>query len=209
VFHVQWINGLFQTIMYWHREDTRAICTAVDTPAVRALTDAVSQGKRLMHGSEGGSYQINEFGQVLVPSSAGDHRRVLVGEVTGLLQFHNPYEVGQIFTLADDTNLSPGNPWSLPYVGMPFNLSSRGSLIYTWHEDEERGYPRNPPHQDRNLVAALRNIMKSGAIRFLVNPGDLVLTKRPPPGAWQGYEETWKPVYVGRIDYTKWFAKET
>jgi len=208
VFHVQWINGRFQTIVYWHRDDARATCVAVDTPDMRALTEAVLRGKRLMGSHEGGSYQINEFAQVLVPSSTGDQKRVLGGEVTGTLRFHNPYNAGQIFTLADDNGLSPGDLWPFPYIGMPFHLSKR-SFIYYWREDDEGGYAVNPLRQDRDLVMSLRDIRRYGAVRFIVNSEGLVLTRRPPLGRWQGYEETWEPVYVGRIDYAKWFEKGT
>jgi hypothetical protein len=131
VFHVRWIDGRFQTVVYWNHGDTTAVCLAVDTPDTRALTNAVLRGKRLLSGNEGGSYQINEFGQVLVPSSSGDGRRVMVGEITGSLQFHNPYNAGQIFTLADDDGLAVGDHWSLPYVGMPFNLSKRSQIYYS------------------------------------------------------------------------------
>jgi hypothetical protein len=41
----------------------------------------------------------------------------------------------------------------------------------------------------------------------LVNPYGLVATKAP-VGEFDFDEDNWKPVYIGRIDYAKWFAKE-
>ena len=67
--------------------------------------------------------------------------------------------------------------------------------------------PQYPPHQDQDLIEAIREVRHWGSVKFVVNPFGLVLTKRPERQQWD--EEKWDPVYVGRIDYQQWFAKES
>ncbi|MCL6650014.1 MAG: hypothetical protein K6U89_16985 [Chloroflexi bacterium] len=57
----------------------RAWCDIVESTAADELARAVSEGKRFFGYSGGGSFLINEHGQVLVPSPAGDGRQALVG----------------------------------------------------------------------------------------------------------------------------------
>ena len=61
--------------------------------------------------------------------------------------------------------------------------------------------------QRSDLIEALRSIRRYGAVRFIVNPYGLVLTKRPPAGRWSA-EELWEPVFVGKINLDLWFEKE-
>ena len=131
---------------------------------------------------------------------------MLVGRVIGSLEFEDPLK-GGTFTLGDDDGLSPGDPWQLPYVGIPHNLSARHEL-YFWDEDESEGRKMVPPRQDSNLVSALRSIRRHGAIRFLVNPEGVVLTKKS--GELQPWRsnEHWEPIYVGRVDRRVWFEME-
>lgn len=204
---VKTVNGRLKTVLYWAREDARATCVAVDCAEMRYLTEAVDQAKRRLGGNHGGSFQINEFGQVLVPSSQGGNCRLLAGEVVGTLSFQNAFEDGQTFSFDGVDGLSTGDEWRLPYVGMPFHLSSR-SQIYFWSQNEDGGHKELPVSQDKPLIGALRSIRRTGSVRFIVNPSGIVLTKRPPTGAWQGDHEFWNPVYVGRINYSKWFQKE-
>ena len=194
--------------VYWRRDDETGTCSVVECEQSRRLAAAVAHAKRAMGGSGHGAFQINEYGQVIVPSSSGGYSRMLVGEVEGDLRFLNPFQDGQAFTLGDDAGLSTGDSWEGPYLGMPYNLSGR-SEIYFWRMDEDGGRKELPRAQDRTLIAALRRIRRSGAMRFIVNPARLVLTKRPPGGEWQGPDETWETVYVGRLDCSKWFKKES
>lgn len=206
VFHLKTIQGSLMPIVYLCQDNERATCHACESKAVRKLCAAVSNAKQLLSGHEGGSFQINEFGQVLVPASHTS-KRMLVGEVSGELRFHNPFEEGETFSLNDDAGLNPGDEWSGPYVGMPYNLN-KWSRIYYWFQNDDGGQSIFPPGQNRPLVEVLRGIRRYGAMRFIVNPHGIVLTRKPPTGAWTGDEETWMPVYVGRINYATWFEKE-
>lgn len=204
--HVVRLNGQLRVTILWNLDEDRGTCVAVDGQAVRSLSAAVAEAKERMGGGQGGSFQINEFGQVLVPASAGGGRRAIVGELRGVLRFEDPFE-NRVFTLGDDAGLSPGDDWPLPYVGMPFNLSGR-SRVYFWREDDEGGRAEYAPNEGGSLVGILRAIRRTGPIRFIVNPAGVVLTKRPPRGEWRGPDEKWDPVYVGRLDLGAWFKKE-
>ncbi len=89
---------------------------------------------------------------------------------------------------------------------MRYNLTAGGEAEFTWGGLAGPEW-QNPPVQDRDLIRKLRKIRRHGAVRFIVNPYGLVLTKEP-SGEFDFSEDKWEPVYVGRIDYTKWFEKE-
>jgi hypothetical protein len=179
---------------------------AVDSPAVRQLTDAVTTAKRQLGGTAGGSFQINEFGQVLVPASDNSGRRLLVGELKGSILFRDPFRDDTIIDLGDVRGLRCGDAWPKPYVGCPYNLNGR-SQIYFYRMNGEGGVSEYPPAQDTDLTRALRAVRRAGPVRFIVNPYGVVLTKRPPRGGWQA-EEQWESVFVGRINLNRWFKKE-
>jgi hypothetical protein len=178
---------------------------AVDSAAVRQLTAAVIAAKRRLGGTGGGSFQINEFGQVLVPASDNSGQRLIVGELSGSILFKDPFQDDMLIDLGDVRGLRCGDPWPKPYVGCPYNLSGR-SQIYFYRMHAEGGNSEYPLAQDGDLVRALRAVRRTGAVRFIVNPHGVVLTKRP-NGRWQA-EEEWEPVFVGRINLNRWFKKE-
>ena len=108
-----------------------------------------------------------------------------------------------MFDLCDDRGCRAGDPWLLPYVGSPYNLSSQDEIYYWYYES---GCKVLPPEQDEALIGALRSLRPYGAVRFVVTPGGLVLTK---VNRWEGVgNSTWEPRYVGRLDFQKWFPKE-
>ncbi len=187
----------------WCRDGEVGTCKAIDTNGVRMLTKAVIAGKRHFGGSRG-SFQINVFGQVLVPAPDGRGSRVMVGETRGHLVFDNPFDDEGWLDLSDPGELRCGDSWPFPYVGMPYNLSKRSQIYFFNKLLDESEYP---PSQDHHLIAAIRTVRRSGAVRFIVNPYGLVLTKRPPTGPWRP-EEQWEPVFLGRIDSRAWFRKE-
>lgn len=199
VFHLKKDGGRNRVAVYWSKDGEVATCFAADSAGVSAMTAAIEKAKVAMGGRGGGSFQINEFGQVLVPSQDGA-KRMLAGEISGKIEFRDPW--GGAFDLSDAEGCANGDDWKLPYVGMKFNLSKR-SEIYLW-----QGEPLYPYKQDRELIGDIRRIRRYGAVRFIVNPWGIVLTKRPPDGEWTGDESEWDPVYVGRISHDNWFNKE-
>lgn len=208
VFHLRHVDGRLRAVVEWIVNGDRCMCVALQEPDVKQLVANVFQAKLAMGGMAGGSFQINEFGQVLVPASDGRGLRMLVGETRGSLRFDHPYE-DRTFTLAESSGLTNGDTWLLPYVGMPFNLSRR-SRVYCKREYQESSEPEYLPQSNRELVSALRDVRGSGAVRFLVSPERVVLTKRPPDGGTDSSdEEDWEPIFVGHLNLNQWFTKET
>ena len=204
--HVKRIKKSACVAVVWHTDECIYTCKTVDGPHERSLVAAVTKAKRAMGGKMGGSFQINEFGQVLVPATDGAGQRMLAGRAFGSLRFEDPLN-GGTFTLGDDSGLSTGDPWRLPYLGIPHNLSRRSEL-YFWREDAESGKKEVPHRQDSKLVSALRSIRRSGPMRFIVNPEGVILTKKSGKlEAWDPNED-WEPIYVGRVNPNAWFEME-
>ena len=107
-FHLRPMDEQLQVVILWNLDDLTYTCCAVESPELKSLVHAISEVKRNMGGSGGGSFLVNESDQVLVPSSDGLGSRMLVGEVRGSLKFHNVMQ-GGTFTLGDDYGLSTGD----------------------------------------------------------------------------------------------------
>jgi len=206
VFHLRFIGGRLWPVVLWDTEEGLATCRAVVCGAADGLAEAVARTKRHAGGNGGGSFLVNEFGQVIVPSSDGGRRRFLAGRLHGRLLFENPFLSEEAIDLADDMHLENGDPWKLPYVGVQYNLSRRGS-IYFYQEDADGARSIYPPRQDYELIRAIRRVRPSGPVRFIVNLAGLVLTKVPFETC-QRSEDCWQPVYVGSINPQLWFEKE-
>lgn len=206
VFHLKYVGGRLWPIIYWETEDGTATCPAVNCEAASQLANAVERAKIMAGGSGGGSFVINEYGQVLVPASDGGGRRYLAGRLQGRLLFENPFDEDDPIDLGECDDLQPGDPWKLPYVGFPFNLGGR-SRIYFYQMDDEGGRSMYPRQQDMLLIRSFRRLRRTGPIRFIVNPAGLVLTKCPTDNEWSP-EETWQPFFVGKINTSKWFEME-
>ena len=194
---------------YLDRPEGRGTCHLVESDAAYELAQAVRTAKVQLGGWGGGSFLINEHGQVLVPASDGCGNVMLAGEIEGSLEFEDPFRPRETLNLADDGGLKPGDPWDRPYVGMWYNLSKHGR-IYRMRSGPSGQDMEAPPAQDSRLVRALRSLRSSGPVRFVVNPHGIVLTKRPPHSTWGTHceDESWLAVYVGRISRESWFAKE-
>ena len=201
-FHIRRRDDAWWPFAVWAAGEEIASCPMVDCGAAADLARAVNRGKRLLGTLVGGSFVINEFGQVLVPSSAGDGRVALVGEWQGSLEFTDTLH-GGAFDLSPVKPPACGDRWELPYLGIPYHLSLR-SEIYFWNQDSHAGSKQLPPVQDSDLIDALRALRPSGAVRFVTCCGGLVLTKTPAASRWS----PWEARYVGRLDYMRWFAKE-
>ena len=201
-FHIRRRDHEWWPFAVWMTGAEIANCPMVASGSAEELARTVNEGKRLLGAPAGGCFVINEFGQVLVPSSAGDGRVALVGEWEGALEFADPLR-GGMFDLAPAKPLVNGDHWERPYLGVPHHLSFR-SEIYFWNQDSHAAAKQLPPAQDDELIDAIRALRPSGAVRFVVCCGGLVLTKAPAASRWT----TWEARYVGRIDFEHWFAKE-
>lgn len=201
-FHIRLCNRAWWPVAVWEAGAEIASCPMVTTGPASELARAVNRGKRLLGVAPGGSFVINEFGQVLVPSSAGDGRVALVGEWEGALEFTDPLR-GGVFDLAPAKPMVNGDHWERPYLGVTYHLSFR-SEIYFWNHASHGAAKQLPSAQDDDLIDALRAIRPCGAVRFVACCGGLVVTKAPAASRWT----TWEARYVGRIDFNRWFAKE-
>lgn len=128
VLHVQNAGGTASLVIKWRTDGGTGTCVAVESSGTRELVKTVLRAKQQLGGGGGGSFQINEFGQVLVPSSDGRGRRVIVGEIRGTILFHNPFRDGELIDLSNPGRRRCGDLWTLPYVGMPYNLH-KGSMV--------------------------------------------------------------------------------
>ena len=201
-FHVRLRDHAWWPFAVWVAGAEIANCPMVASGPAAELARAVNRGKRLLGAPPGGSFVINEFGQVLVSSSAGDGRVAVVGEWQGALEFTDTLR-GGAFDLAPAKPLVNGDRWEHPYLGVPYHLSFR-SEIYFWNQDSRVATKQLPLVQDDDLIDALRALRPSGAVRFVACCGGLVLTKVPATSRWT----IWEARYVGRIDFDRWFAKE-
>ena len=202
-FHVQYLNSRWMPSVRWSIGDDVALCPMVGVDSAGDLASAVNAGKRLLGGTAGGAFLVNEYGQVLVPSPSGNGTVALVGECEGRLTFKDSFATGQ-FDLSDDHGLTVGDAWDLPYLGIPHNLS-RTSELYFWDVRRTSGWKVTPPVQDYFLIDALRTLRPQGPVRFVVGVGGIVLTKVP-TGNWR--DPRWESRFVGRIDYERWYSKE-
>jgi hypothetical protein len=206
VFHLKYIGGKLCPVVIWRIYDDVVTCPALHCPSIDELATTVARAKRHAGGDGGGAFMIDEFGHVIVPANDGSGRKFLAGRYRGAIQFENPLEQGAPFDLAGDAYLQSGDPWKLPYVGMPYHLHRNGS-IYFYQQDEHGGRSVYPRQQDLDLIRSIRNIRPRGPVRILVTHAGAVLTKVP-SGAWGESEENWQAVYVGSIDLNLWFDKE-
>jgi hypothetical protein len=188
----------FWPIIRHNTDDGLLICPALEGGDVELLIETINEAKMQMTGQQGGSFCINEFGQVIVPSSDGDGMRLLVGQCEGVLLFEGEDE---IIDLSDDCGLDTGDCWEKPYIGMKYQLH-RDSFVYYWND-----CLIEPVAQDEDLICKMRSVRRYGAATFIVNPYGIVLMKSP-AGAFSFDEDKWKAVYVGRINYDLWFRKE-
>ncbi len=206
VLHLRYSQGRLWPVLSWETNAGVATCPAIRCDTAVTLADAVAKAKRHLGGEGGGAFVIDEFRRVLVPASDGGGHRMLVGRVTGPLLFQNAFCPREYIDLTDDKPLAMGTEWERPYIGVPYNLH-RSSNIYFYQQDEQGGRCIYPPAQDLELIRRIRSLRPYGAVRILVTPGGLVLTKVPTPSR-PVIEDRWKPVFVAAINPNLWFKEE-
>lgn len=201
VFKVVHSGGRQVVQAYIETSEGKIICESLQSQAVEKMIATINTVKTHHNRQLGGSFLLNEYGQVLVPTQTG--QLFCVGQTTGIMLLRN-LDTQEIVDLSDDTGLTTGDPWEMPYVGNVYRLSHR-SYLYYWDRTTNRSI--RPQFQDKDLIHKIRSVRRSGAVKLVVNPYGLVLAKVP-KGAFDFDEDQWSPVYVGRINYSKWFEKE-
>lgn len=190
-----WVLSIYKT-----NESEKLEYIAEESNATIELIRKVNNLKRKWSRNAGGSFIINEFNQVIVPSSKRDVKRFLIGEFYGSILFKNPI-TGYNIDLDNDSEYECGDSWAMPYVGCQYLLTKSGE-IGVWNETDDRKELQLVENQDYSLIEKLRSIRGKQGGRFIVNPHGIVLTKKGIRS------DEWIPIYVGRIDYNKWFEKE-
>jgi len=195
VFHI-WSDCGDMPAVEWKRESDVARCPAEDTQGARDLANAINSIKVKQTFYKRGSFVINEFGHVIVPFVNSD-QKVCIGKVEGTLRFHNSFGSGY-FSLNDDEYLKTGDFWDKPYVGIPYNYNPNDGVYYR----NDDGSTIKPVKQDPELMKKIRSIRGAATVRFIVNPNGIALIKQEVE--WR----KWKAIYIGRIDYDKWFEPD-
>ena len=204
VFHLRYYAPwkCFWPVCEWPHNGELLLCWFAYSDAVLQMTRMVVQAKQESSGVAGGAFLINEWGQVIVPNANEWRRRYYVGRLQGDWHLVDPWEPSRLLSLKPEPGLQLGQRWNRPYIGIPYRLSKFSKIYFV---DRLPGEDRivHPRIQDERLVAALRRIRKWGPMSFIVNPFGAVIAKRPVQGVDD--EELWEPVYVGKVDLTKWF----
>lgn len=172
-----------------------------DHPDLIAMVNSV---KVALTGQPNGSFYINEFGHVIVPvvgSSdyffAGVYRRPLIFE----------FEGGRISGLPkspEGAELSPGDIWDGPRVGIPYILTAGGYDIY---------YQISPRPDVTKKVLLSKEIGAENARRIALKIADV---KGPSGGRFYVNEHLaiftplnehgeWSYRYIGQLDLDSWF----
>jgi hypothetical protein len=190
------LNGT--VLAKWQPEEDEWLTSEFeDSSAVRRLAKAINDAKATHAGSGGGSFQINEFGQVICPI-VGASDRYWVGNIEGVPRLIDLRD-DEVFKLRLPASTEPGTPWDRPYIGMKFNLDYNDS-IYFKQDDGDVSQKIRLQKENTGLIRRLREVRGSGnTIRFIVNLHGNVITKVEPGG---------QPVFVGKIDYKQWFPRE-
>lgn len=205
VFHLRFNQQMrrWWPVIEWKYQGYTATCFAAESPAVHQLARSIEALKRAYAGAPGGSFQINEFGQVLAPVNDQSYRIFYLGDFSERLSFDNPFEPGHTFHLGPEPGIQRGDLWSKPYLGVPYNLSKSGNLYRRHQSDEgsEAQYLERPYPELRRNLTALRG--SYNAIRFIINLEGIILTKK------RIKPDNWQPVYVGQLDLDRWFTRQS
>lgn len=169
------------------------------------LVKMVNDVKRAATGKEGGSFYINEYHHVLVPS-VGDKRTYFAGEYSRYLEF--PFGGGLIGPVAPE-GLKPGDPWPGPHAGVPYGLAASGNDIFRelrgidahGQEWKRKEYLSVVVGDDtaRNLANRLALVKGAEGGRVYLNEASEFITPPRNPGA--------DFIYVGHLEPDEWFPE--
>lgn len=197
-FHVS-VGGIITAQWTDRGEDQLLTARLVSSPAGKALAEALNETKDLYSGHPGGSFLINEYGQVICPIWKS-RDRYWVGDIRGVPEFQDLAGAGT-FTLVPPKGLKPGDRWSHPYIGMKFTLFEDNRIRFKHEVDHGVRWIEMTSH-DQDLVDCLREVRPFGVVRFIVNLHGAAFTKV------QDDDGTWIPVFVGHINRDRWYPRE-
>lgn len=194
-------GGSVVELVYRAAEDERWYPTTEDHPD---LCEMVNDVKLSLDLPPNGSFYINEYQQVVVPTARSD-RYFYAGEYENPLEFEIEGRVLSGKPLDSDGNpLSPGDLWIGPHPGIPYILAAGGNDIkYTIRPrpqvektiklSKEIGIDRA-----RAVARSIRRVKGFLGGRFYVNEFQSIF-------APVSRESNWEYVYIGELDMGKWF----
>ena len=199
-FHVN-RNG--EISIYWKRNGVELRSLAINDSNITTLAETINKIKGSLTRNPGGSFQINEYGRVVLPVKTKPIMYYYAGQLQGDMWFSDPEEDGKIFNLDADENMQTGDNWGKPYIGMPFKISNNGEIEFRQLSNKINGQEliklARPNSELSNLLLSIR----PDGCRFILNYYGIVLTKVL-------VNQEWRRVYVGKkiLYEDNWFPDE-
>ena len=162
------------------------------------LVEMVNEAKLHGNGSPGGAFYINEYLDVVVPTTDGECW--FAGTYQNYLEFE--FE-GQLIGPRAHEDLSPGDPWPGPHVGIRYTLKAGGKDIgYTTSprpkvERTELLSDHHGPEAAAELARRLAAVKGSEGGRIYINECGEFFS--PPPDPREDF------IYLGSLDEDLWF----
>jgi hypothetical protein len=169
------------------------------TGSHRRLVDMVNAVKEQVEGVLGGGFYINEYGHVLVPAGGSCY---FADEYHDLLEFD--FE-GTTISPEPPPDLTPGDHWEGPHVGVAYRLTVDDDLAYELRSGQRvrtlvlsEQVPPDAVARAQALVERLRRL-KGGPGRLYINEARALFA--PVEDA-----DGWAYLYLGRLeDEDPWF----
>lgn len=194
-------GGSLVELVYRATEDERWYPTTEDHPNLCEMVNAVKLSLNL---PPNGSFYINEYQQVIVPTIDSD-RYYYAGQYKKALEFEIEGNTlsGEALD-ADGKPLSPGDAWNGPHPGIPYILTAGGNDIKyktrprpqverTIRLSKEIGIGR------ANAVAeSIQRVKGFSGGRFYVNEFRAIFA--PVLRA-----SSWEYIYIGKLNMENWF----
>lgn len=194
-------GGSVVELVYRATDDERWYPTTEDHPDLCEMVNEVKLSRDL---PPHGSFYINEYQQVVVPTArsdryfyAGQYEKPLEFEIEGRVLSGRPLD-------SDGNPLSPGDPWIGPHPGVPYTLAAGGNDIkYTLRPrpQVERTIKLSKEigiDQAKAVARSIRRVKGLEGGRFYVNEFRVIF-------APVSRESNWHYVYIGTLNMEKWF----
>lgn len=188
-------DGYEVRLVYRLSSREKALLTTDGHPG---LVDMVNEVKQEANGAPGGAFYINEFLDVLVPTTKGEC--YFAGTYQRLLEFD--LGGGETIGPRAPEGLEPGAPWAGPHVGIRYKLKAGGRDISYSRVDgsREREFRLSDEHGADAAAALAKRLAvqkgNAGGRMYLNEAGEFL---SPPPGPDQDF------VYLGALDEDLWF----
>tara|TARA_B100000927_G_scaffold290659_1_gene290120 strand:- start:233 stop:922 length:690 start_codon:yes stop_codon:yes gene_type:complete len=172
------------------------------------LVDIVNEVKREVNGRPGGAFKLDEYRNVVIPTSQGEtfyhggkYPKELIFDLNGR-------EVGASITEdLDGISTYPGAEWKGPRTGMRYTLTASGDDIkyerVTANGFRQIVFLRKTVGDQADATVAMLSRIKPNGGRFMVNECGHAFAMVEQGGA---FGSTWEPFYAGKINLSHgWF----